>query len=75
MQREVDGLFRMYQGRKFDFRRGRRLGVEAHLVAWTKPQRPDWMDEEPYAQIADEMTVRELRDRRANRLRSTARAN
>ena len=28
MQRDVDGLFRMYQGRKFDFRRGRRLGVE-----------------------------------------------
>ena len=23
MQRELDGLFRMYQGRKFDFRRGR----------------------------------------------------
>jgi hypothetical protein len=61
MQREVDGLFRMYQGRKFDFRRGRRLGVEDHLVTWTKPKRPDWMDEETYAQIPDEMTVRELR--------------
>jgi hypothetical protein len=46
MQRELDGLFRMYQGRKFDFRRGRRLGVEDHLVTWTKPPRPDWMDEE-----------------------------
>ncbi len=61
MQREVDGLFRMYQGRKFDFRRGRRLGVEDHLVTWAKPKRPDWMDEETYAQIPDEMTVRELR--------------
>jgi len=61
IRREVDGLFRMYQGRKFDFRRGRRLGVEDHLVTWTKPQRPDWMDEETYAQIPDEMTVRELR--------------
>jgi hypothetical protein len=61
MQREVDGLFRMYQGRKFDFRRGRRLGVEDHLVTWAKPQRPDWMDEETYAQIPDEITVRELR--------------
>jgi hypothetical protein len=61
MHREVDGLFRMYQGRKFDFRRGRRLGVEDHLVTWTKPQRPDWMSEETYAQIPEEMTVRELR--------------
>ena len=61
MQRDVDGLFRMYQGRKFDFRRGRRLGVEDHLVTWAKPQRPDWMDEETYAQIPDEITVRELR--------------
>jgi hypothetical protein len=51
----------MYQGRKFDFRRGRRLGVEDHLVTWAKPQRPDWMDEETYAQIPDEITVRELR--------------
>ena len=61
MHREVDGLFRMYQGRKFDFRRGRRLGVEDHLVTWAKPPRPEWMDEETYAQIPDEMTVRELR--------------
>jgi putative transposase len=60
-RREVDGLFRMYQGRNFDFRRGRRLGVEDHLVTWTKPQRPDWTDEETYAHIPDEMTVRELR--------------
>ena len=40
MLREVDGLFRMHQRRKFDFRRGRRLGVEDHVVTWTKPQRP-----------------------------------
>ena len=48
MHREVDGLFRMYQGRKFDFRRGRRLGVEDHLVTWAKPPRPEWMDEETW---------------------------
>jgi hypothetical protein len=44
--RDVDGLFRMHQRRKYDFRRGRRLGVEDHLVTWTKPARPEWMDEE-----------------------------
>ena len=61
MRRDVDGLFRMHQRRKFDFRRGRRLGVEDHVVTWTKPARPEWMDEETYAQIPDEMKVRELR--------------
>ena len=61
MLQEVDGLFRMHQRRKFDFRRGRRLGVEDHVVTWTKPQRPQWMDEETYARIPDEMKIRELR--------------
>ncbi len=35
--------------------------MEDHLVTWAKPQRPDWMDKETYAQIPDEITVRELR--------------
>ncbi len=43
IQRDVDGLFRMHQRRKFDFRRGQRLGVEDHVVTWTKPERPEWM--------------------------------
>jgi hypothetical protein len=61
MQGEVDGLFRMHQRRKFDFRRGRRLGVEDHVVTWTKPERPEWMDEKTYALIPDELMIRELR--------------
>jgi len=44
--RGVDVLFRMHQRRKYDFRRGRRLGVEDHVVTWAKPERPAWMDEE-----------------------------
>jgi hypothetical protein len=59
--RGVDGLFRMHQRRKFDFRRGRRLGVLDHAVSWSRPDRPDWMDEQTYAQIPEELTVRELR--------------
>jgi putative transposase len=59
--RGVDGLFRMHQRRKFDFRRGRRLGVLDHVVSWSRPDRPDWMDEQTYAQIPEELTVRELR--------------
>ena len=59
--RGVDVLFRMHQRRKFDFRRGRRLGVLDHVVSWPRPARPDWMDEATYAQIPEELRVRELR--------------
>jgi hypothetical protein len=60
-QRGVDVLFRMHQRRKYDFRKGRCLGVEDHVVTWTKPECPEWMDEATYAQIPEELTVRELR--------------
>ena len=60
-ERGVDVLFRMHQRRKFDFRRGRRLGIQDHVVTWTKPKRPEWMDEETYAQLPEELEVRELR--------------
>lgn len=45
-RRGVDALFRMHQRRKYDFRRGRRLGIEDHVVTWTRPARPEWMDGE-----------------------------
>jgi hypothetical protein len=45
-RRGVDVVFRMHQRRKFDFRRGRRLGIEDHVVSWSRPGRPAWMDEE-----------------------------
>jgi Transposase DDE domain len=59
----VDGVFRMHQRRKIDFRRGRCLGIEDHVVRWQRPKRPKWMDESTYEQIPDEMWVRELRFR------------
>ena len=61
IKRDVDGLFRMHQRRKFDFRRGRRLGSEDHVVTWAKPPRPDWMDKDTYDQVPMELRVRELR--------------
>jgi len=61
VQRGIAGLFRMHQKRRYDFRRGRLLGVEDHVVCWTKPERPDWMDEALYAQLPEELMIRELR--------------
>lgn len=57
----VDVLFRMHQRRKYDFRRGRRIAVTDHVVVWTKPVRPEWMDEATYARMPDELEVRELK--------------
>jgi hypothetical protein len=61
LQGQVDGVFRMHQRRKLDFRRGRCLGISDHVVRWRKPQRPEWMDEATYALMPDEISVRELR--------------
>ena len=59
--RGVQSCTRMHQKRHVDFRRGRRLGARDHLVVWTKPQRPTWMDQETYETIPETMTLRELR--------------
>ena len=60
-QRGVDAAFRLHQKRHYDFRRGRRLGHDDHIVDWERPQRPDWMDEATYASMPETLTVREVR--------------
>jgi hypothetical protein len=52
---------RVHQKRKVDFRRGRRLGDHDHILEWTKPQRPKWMDEATYATIPATLELREIR--------------
>jgi putative transposase len=52
---------RKHQKRHSDFRRGQRLGSYDHLIIWTRPPRPDWMDEATYARIPETLTLREIR--------------
>lgn len=52
---------RKHQLRHSDFRRGRRLGKYDHVIIWTRPQRPAWMDKETYAQIPETLELREIR--------------
>lgn len=52
---------RKHHLRHSDFRRGQRLGKYDHLIVWTRPQRPKWMDETTYAQIPETLVLRELR--------------
>jgi putative transposase len=60
-ERGVDLVFRLHQRRDVDFRRGRRLGRDDHVVVWQRPARPDWMDEETFARMPRALTVREVR--------------
>lgn len=52
---------RLHQNRISDFRRGRRLGPDDHLVTWYRPIRPNWMSPEQYETIPEKLELRELR--------------
>jgi hypothetical protein len=54
---------RKHHLRDSDFRRGRRLGQDDHLIVWTRPQRPSWMEAADYARIPETLLLRELRFR------------
>lgn len=57
----VDVVFRKHQLRHTDFRTGRRLGRNDHIVTWTKPQRPKWMDQATYDSLPETLALREVR--------------
>lgn len=63
LERGVHFCTRLHQRRPVDFRCGRRLGPDDHLVTWIRPKRPDWMTEQQYAQIPETLTLREVRFR------------
>lgn len=52
---------RKHHLRHSDFRRGKRLGKYDHLIVWTRPQRPQWMNPESYAEIPETLELREIR--------------
>lgn len=62
-QRRVDSVVRKHQLRATDFRVGRRLGHDDHIVHWPKPARPSWMSHENYADLPRELVLREVRIR------------
>jgi hypothetical protein len=62
-QRGAAMVCRQHQRRRADFRRGRRLGADDHVVTWPKPARPDWMEEGAYAALPGALAMREVRVR------------
>ncbi len=63
LRRGVDVVVRLHQARHCDLRRGRRLGPDEHVVAWPRPDRPDWMDEATYQALPERLELREVRVR------------
>ena len=41
----IDFVARLHHARDIDFKRGQHLGRGDHLITWTRPKRPEWMDE------------------------------
>mgnify|MGYP000259360256 FL=1 len=63
-QRGVDSVTRLNKARrKADFRRGKRLSKDDHIVRWPKPPKPRSIDRETYNSLPEFLTVRELRVR------------
>jgi hypothetical protein len=62
-QRGVDIVVRKHQLRPTDFRTGKRLGKEDHLIVWSRPERPPWMSAEQYLTLPATLTLREVRIR------------
>lgn len=67
LSRGIDVVVRKHQLRHTDFRTGQPLGKDDHLVSWPKPPRPKWMSAEQYAELPEELTLREVRVRVAQK--------
>lgn len=63
LENGVDAIFEQHGSRKrsTDFRQGKRLGKQDHLITLEKPKnKPDWMSQETYDQAPECLLVREL---------------
>ena len=60
MELGIDLVARLHQARDSDVKRGQRLGRGDHLITWTRPARPEWMDEETYQRMPATLQVRAL---------------
>jgi hypothetical protein len=60
-EREIDSVTRLNINRTADFRRGKRLGKDDHIVKWPKPRKPRSIDQETFNSLPDFLSVRETR--------------
>lgn len=58
----VDTVFRLGARRSSDFRKGKHLGKNDHLVEWERPNaRPEWISADIWEGIPETMTLREVK--------------
>lgn len=62
-QRGIDTVTRLHHCRKVDFRRGKRLGKDDHIVQWSKPGRIRSVDRKTLKSLSEQITIRETRVR------------
>ena len=63
-QRGVDSVSRLNKAKRTaDFRRGKRLGKEDHIVRWHKPTSIRSLDRKAYSALPESLTIRETRFR------------
>ena len=60
---QADGVFRLHAHRDREGRRGasrleRRQGLRDNVLVWTKPKRPEWMEQADYDAMPTELRVR-----------------
>ena len=60
-QRGVECVCRLTSHRTADFRRGKRLGTNDHIVKWLKPTKPRSIDRKTYDALPEFLMVRECR--------------
>jgi Transposase DDE domain len=62
-QRGIDSLFGKKQSRSVDFRRGRRLGSDDHIVTWKRPpyDKTRFESRAEWESLPEEMEIREVR--------------
>jgi hypothetical protein len=60
-QRGIDCVCRLTSHRQADFRRGKRLGKDDHVVQWDKPRKPRSIDRETYDTLPEFLMIRECR--------------
>jgi hypothetical protein len=60
-QRGIDSVTRLHHCRRVDFRRGKRLGKDDHIVEWRRPGRIRSIDWQTLKILPERLTIRETR--------------
>ena len=61
IEKKADGIFRGQAQRNYNFRKGKYLGKNDHIVEWNKPKKPEWMTQEVYDAYPNQISVREFK--------------